>query len=499
MSVLRRFLGDTMIYGVTTIVSRLLNFILTPLLVRKFSAAVYGVFTNLYAWAAMINALLAFGMETTYFRYLQTVEDKDRDKIFNNTFLVTLLTVACFLLAVFSFSTPISNWLAEGRDVADYVGFVKLFAIILSADALAVVPFAKLRAQGKASRFALLKMINIVSFVLLTMTLLFWLPTLVRSNESIKALTEGWYRPDWLGNVFIANLIASALTLILLLPEIIGFRLSADKALLKKMLYYSFPILVANISFIINEHLDKMMFPKLVPGEYGEEQLGIYGAVAKLAVFLNLFVTAFRLGAEPFFFSYAKNENAKRTYALIMEYFVIVMVIIMIGICANLDWLKYFIKSQDPEQQALYWSGLFIVPLLLFNYVLLGIYMNLTIWYKLSDRTRYAIYISGAGAVITIILNLILIPRYSYVGAAVCTTIAYLVMLLLSYSWGQRHYPIPYPVRKIVLYLTVGIGLSYVIYALLDTHILWSNLLFVGFCVFVLLMEKGKVLQFLKK
>lgn len=496
MSVIRRFLGDTMIYGVTTIVSRLINFIPTPLLTYKFAPATYGIYTQLYAFAAMINAVLAFGMETTYFRYLNTVEERDKEKVFNNSFLVTMLTVGCFLFIVFSFSDPIALWLSEGHQTNDYIDFVKLFVLILSADALTVVPFAKLRSQGKAKRFALLKMINIITFVSLTVLFLFWLPNMMAKSQMLTAFASGWFRPDWLGNVFIANLVASVLTLMLLLPEMMGFRLRPDKVLLKKMLYYSLPILIANISFIINEHLDKMMLPKLVSGEGSEDQLGIYGAMAKLAVFLNLFVTAFRLGAEPFFFSYAKNENAKRTYALIMEYFVVAMVIIMVGICANLDWLKHFITAKSPEEQMLYWSGLFIVPLLLFNYVLLGIYMNLTIWYKLSDRTRYAIYISGAGAVVTIVLNFILIPKYSYVGAAICTTIAYLVMLSLSYSWGQKHYPIPYPVMKILSYLLVGIGLSYVVYAVLDAHILWSNALFVLFCVAVVLVEKNKLLRF---
>src|SRR5690606_23568918 len=191
--------------------------------------------------------------------------------------------------------------------------------------------------------------------------------------------------------------------------------------LMHEMLRYSLPILVANISFIINENLDKMFFPKLMPGEAGKEDLGIYGAVAKLAVFLSLFVTAFRLGAEPFFFSYSKNQNASKTYAVIMEYFVILMVVAMVGLTVNLDWLKYFIRGNEKEIAA-YWTGLKIVPILLFNYVLLGIYMNLSIWYKLTDHTRYAIYISGIGAVITILLNIWLIPIYSYVGAVLSTT-----------------------------------------------------------------------------
>src|SRR5690606_2476726 len=241
------------------------------------------------------------------------------------------------------------------------------------------------------------------------------IPWLIARGGAYPASFASWYQDGWVGYVFLSNLIASGLTLLLLLPELAKLRLRLDRKLAMDMLSYSLPILIANISFIINEHLDKIMIPKLLPGEAGDRDLGIYGAVSKIAVFLSIAVQAFRLGAEPFFFSYSKNANARQTYALIMDYFVIAVVLVMVGITANIEWLKYFIKGGSPEEQAQYWSGLHIIPILLLNYVLLGIYMNLSIWYKLTDQTRFGLYISGIGAAVTIVLNIVLIPRYSYV------------------------------------------------------------------------------------
>lgn len=494
MSVVKKFISDTAIYGLTTILSRMLSFLMTPLLTKKFATAVYGVFTNLYAYASMINAILAFGMETTFFRYLQKVEG-NKQKVFDTSFFVTIISSALFVLTVLTFANPIGYWLSNGENVAEYVTFVKYFAVILAADALAVVPFAKLRAEGRPIKYGVIKIANILIYVFFILFFLYFLPYLTAEYTFWKEFASGWFREGWLGNVFIANLIASVVTLVMLIPQMISFRFRVDGALIKQMLSYTFPILIANISFIINENLDKMMLPRLIPGERGDSELGIYGAVAKIAVFLNLFVTAFRLGAEPFFFSYSKNENARKTYAMIMEYFIIAMLVVMVGICANIDWLKYFIPSKEGGEQN-YWSGLFIVPVLLLNYVLLGIYMNLSVWYKLSDQTRYALYISGIGALATIVLNFALIPTYSYVGAAISTTITYLLMVTLSYVWGQKNYSIPYNVKKIAAYMLLGVALAFAAFHL---HFWIGNLLFIIFLSIVAYLEKNMLLKVLRR
>ncbi|WP_241788915.1 polysaccharide biosynthesis C-terminal domain-containing protein [Sphingobacterium rhinopitheci] len=502
MSKIKKLISDTIIYGFTTVVTRMIGFVMTPIYTRSFTnTSVYGVFTNVYSYAALINALLAFGMETTYFRYLNKVDPQDKSKVANNSFVVTLFTTILFLVTVFLFLDPIALWLAQGEattDLSEYISFVKYFAVILSADALSVVPFVKLRAEGRPIRYSFVKLVNIFVLVFTNLFLLFWLPSLIERYQFWSHFAAGWFREGWLGNVFIANLIASLVTLILLVPQLLKFRLSVDKKLMKAMLAYSLPIFVANISFIINEHLDKMMFPRLIPGKVGEMELGIYGAVAKLAVFLNLFVTAFRLGVEPFFFSNAKDKNAGKTYAMIMDYFIIIMVVVMVGISANIDWLKYFIAGKGVNQDA-YWAGLYILPVLLLNNVLLGIYMNLTVWYKLSDQTRYALYISGIGAILTIIFNLLFIPSYSYVGAALSTTAAYLVMVLLSFIWGQKNYPIPYHVAKNLSYLFVGVIISGLIFYVFDMNAWIGNALFIAFLVLVFYKEKNEVMRILKR
>lgn len=498
MSVFKRFVGDTVIYGITTVLSRLLGFLLTPIFTSRLKAAAeYGVFTNLYAYIALFNALIAFGMETTYFRFLQKVEPEDKEKVYNNSFFVTLCTAAVLLLSVAVFGPYLASWLAQGKAVEEYIIYVYLAAGVLVADGVAVIPFAKLRAEGHPIRYGVIKCLNIFVFIGSNLTFLYLFPYLV--NHGFADYLN-WFDPDAvLRHIFLSNLIASVVTLLLLTPQLRELRIQPDGVLIKRMLAYSFPLLVANISFIINEYLDKMMLPRLVSGESGIQDLGIYGAVSKIAVFLNLFVTAFRLGAEPFFFSYSKNKNAKTTYATIMEYFVIVMVVVMVGICANLDWLKYFIRTSDEVQQQLYWTGLNVVPLLLFNFVLLGIYMNLSIWYKLSDQTKYGIYISVIGAVATVVLNITLIPIYSYWGAAICTTIAYLLMVSFSYIWGQKNYRIPYPVQKIAVHLVIGVVLSGIIVGGLKSSFFWSNLLFVAYLAAVFLSEKKYILPLLRK
>ncbi|KGE14099.1 polysaccharide biosynthesis protein [Sphingobacterium deserti] len=492
-------MGDTAIYGLSTIVSRLLNFVLTPLLISKFPASVYGVFTNVYSWAALINTFLAFGMETTYFRYLQKVEAEDRPKVFNNTFLVTLVTAMVFVGCLLFSDDAIAGWFGRKglQSIADYKMYILLMGLTLAADALAVVPFAKLRSQNRPIRYAVLKLCNILVFVFFNLLFLVLIPKAAEIGI-LPQVNLGWFREGWLGYVFLSNLIASTVTLVMLVPEMRGFRFQWDKGMLQSMLSYSFPIFVANISFIINEHLDKILMPNLLPEQIGERDLGIYGAIAKIAVFLSIFVQAFRLGAEPFFFSYAKHENARKTYALIMEYFVIAMMFVMVGLSMNIEWLKYFIKGGTEAEIAQYWSGLAYIPIILFNYVLLGIYMNLSVWYKLSDQTRYGLYISGIGALTTMVLCYYAIPRWSYVGAIFVTTATYVLMVALSYFWGQKNYVIPYNVRKILTHLFVGSALVVVNFTFLDRSIWWGNALLVFYLLLILLAERKFIQRVLR-
>jgi O-antigen/teichoic acid export membrane protein len=267
----------------------------------------------------------------------------------------------------------------------------------------------------------------------------------------------------------------------------------------REMLMYSWPVLVANLSFVINENLDKILLGKYLPEAIKATDTGIYGACAKIAVFLNIFIQAFRLGAEPFFFSHAKNKNAGETYARIMDFFVIAVVLIFVALVANIELLKYFVKGSNPQQRELYWSGLKVVPLLLFGYVSLGIYMNLSVWYKLSDQTKYGLYISGIGALLTIVLNVVFIPKYSYMASAWVSLIAYTTMMILSYLWGQQNYPIPYHLKKNLLYIVSSIIIVFLSFSVFHRNLLIGNALLILFALAAFMAERKQILTILKK
>ncbi|MES2874246.1 MAG: oligosaccharide flippase family protein [Bacteroidota bacterium] len=498
MSAIKKFAGQTAIYGLSTVISRLLNFILTPIYVGLYPAKVYGIFTVMFSWASMLNAILAFGMETTFFRYLNKYEN-EKQKVYNNTFITILSLAVVFLTFSSFFAGDIAVWMQNGKEYdPDYAVYIKYFIWILVADALAVIPFAKVRAEGKAIRYSLIKFANILTFVGLNLFFIFIVPVIIQQHLPGESLLIGWYREGWVGYVFLSNLIASVLTLLLLLPELLQIRLTYDGKLIKEMLLYSTPVLIANISFIINENIDKIFLGQLLPPEVSDIEVGIYGACYKIAIFLSIFIQAFRLGAEPFFFSHAKNKNSGQTYAQIMNYFVIAVCLIFIMLAANIELLKYFIKGTDPAQRALYWSGLKVVPILLFGYVSLGIYINLSVWYKLSDQTRYGLYISGIGAVLTIVLNLIFIPEYSYMASAWISLTAYTVMMIFSYIWGQKKYPIPYNIRKNIAYLLASVCIVFVSFVVFNRNLIIGNTLFIIFTLITFYIERKELRKLLK-
>ncbi len=493
MSAIKKFAGQTAIYGISTVIARFLNFFLTPIYIGLYSPKVYGIFSVMYSWAAMLNALLAFGMETTYFRYLNKYEN-DKQKVYNNTFFTVSLIAFTFLLFSFLFVDDIATWIQRGNvNDPDYARYIKYFIYILVADALAVIPFAKLRADGRPIRYSIIKFVNILTFIGLNLLFIFIFPLIIKEGWFGAGYLIGWYKEGWVGYVFVSNLIASLVTLILLTPELLKLTFSYDASLLKEMLVYSLPVLIANISFIINENIDKIFLGQLLPADIAEQEVGIYAACYKIAVFLSIFINAFRLGAEPFFFSQAKNKNATETYARIMDYFVIAVSLIFVFLVANIELLKYFIYKEDAAEQALYWSGLRIVPILLFGYVSLGIYINLSIWYKLSDQTRYGLYISGIGAILTIILNIIFIPKFGYMASAWISLTAYTLMMILSYLWGQRNYPIPYNLKKNIGYLLSSICIVFVAFIVFERNLLLGNALFLIFTIVILFRERKEI------
>jgi len=475
LSTAKKFAGQTAVYGISTIAGRTLNFFLTSVYTRTYSRSIYGIFGSMFAYASMLQAVLAFGMETTFFRYLNKHEDK-KQQVYNNSFAAVFITTLVFLVLTLTFLNPLTRWLKieQTTSFSDYRLYVIYFIAFLVIDAWCVVPFAKVRADGRPARYGFIKLANIFTFIGLNIFFIYIVPLVIRHHFIGASWLNSWFRPGWLGYIFLSNLIASVLTFLLLLPEVIKLRPDLHFGVFKSMLVYSMPILVANLSYIINENLDKQLLGKMLPPDTSSEQVGVYVACAKISVFLSIFVQAFRLGAEPFFFSHAKNKNAGQTYARIMDYFVIAVCLAFLGITANIGLLKYFIGSS-------YWVGLDVIPPLLFGYVSLGVYMNLSVWYKLSDQTRYGLYISGIGAIITIVLLVLYIPKYSYMAAAWISALSYAVTMVLSYIWGQKNYPIPYHLKKNLAYIISSCILVYLSYYLFKSNLIIGNTLLLIF------------------
>jgi O-antigen/teichoic acid export membrane protein len=442
----------------------------------------------MYSYASIINTILALGMETTFFRYLNKHEEKKRE-VYNNCALIVCVVAILFLISGLVFSGWFAKYILNANTaggLSEQRRYVQYFVWILFIDAVCVIPFAKLRADGKPARYSIIRFANIVVFVGLNLFFIFVIPWIIRQHGTGSAWLISWYKPRWIGYVFLSNLIASIVTFFLLLPQFFQIQLDFDRQLFRKMFSYSWPVLIANLSFIVNENLDKILLSKYLPSDVADHEIGIYGAVCKLAIFISIFNTAFRLGAEPFFFSYAKNENAKKTYASILYYFVLALVLLFVGLVANIELLKQFIGSA-------YWSGLAAVPYLLFGYVCLGIYMNLSVWYRLSDQTRFGLYISVIGALFTIVMNIILIPKYSYMGSAWVSMMAYFIIMIISYLLGHRYYPIPYNLKRIAFYLFVSLVLVFLSFYVFRRNIYIGNALLIAFIIGIYMAEHENV------
>ena len=484
MSTAKKFAGQTAIYGVTTIAPRVLSFFLTPLWTSVYATGRYGILTTMFAWASILNAVMAFGMETTFFRYLTKYAD-NKAKVYNNAFATILFITVIFLLVTLPFVHAIAFFIKVGNETsqAEFARFIVFFIAVLVIDAWCVIPFARLRAEGKPGRYGLIKTINVFVFIALNLVFIWVIPWWIKHQLPLTSWINGWYEKGWVGYVFVSNVISSGITLLLLLPEFLKIRLKVDWKMLGEMFVYSWPVLVANLSFIINENADKLLLGWLLKPNISAHEVGIYGACAKISIFLSIFIQAFRLGAEPFFFSHAKHKNAGQTYARIMDYFVITVCVIFIALIANIEILKYFIPRKS------YWVGLPVVPPLVLGYVSLGIYMNLSVWYKLSDQTKYGLYISGVGAILTLIINVVFIPRYSYMASAWASLIAYASMMVLSYIWGQKNYPIPYNFKKNLAYILTSIIIVYISFYVFKRNIFAGDSLLVLYILAAVFLE----------
>ena len=480
MSILKKFFKDTIIYGIAAVLPRVINFLLVKVHTDALPTANYADNTNFYIWAALVAILLTFGMETAFFRFYNSEEKKD--SLIATAFISVLLSAIIFTVAALSFSSFFINIF----DFESNPLQLQLFIGIMALDTIAVIPFAFLRASGKPIQYTVIKLLNVSVILIINLLFLRYIPQFIASGKEVPNLLLSIFNSTQILNfIFIANLIGSAVCLIFLMPYLLKFKWRFNTILFKKMLHYSWPIAVAGVAYVINENLDKLLIGKIID----KETMGIYAACYKLAIFMNLYIMAFRLGAEPFFFNYAQSKNAKETYAKILNYFVIIGALVFVGIVVFIDLLKLPFINKN------YWGALNIVPIVLLANLFLGVYHNLSVWYKLTDKTRYAMLFSIIGAVLTIILNLWLIPVLGYIASAWATLLAYGSMMVLSYFIGKKHYPVPYNLKKTLSYLGLSIAIVYISFIYFRENYLLSIVFIVMFGLLIFYNEKNELRQ----
>ncbi|ARV09651.1 polysaccharide biosynthesis protein [Winogradskyella sp. PC-19] len=475
MSVLQKFFKDTIIYGLAIVLPRLINFLLVRLHTDVLPNEGYSENTEFYIVAAFFNVVLTYGLETSFFRFFS--KQKEKDKVLSTSLISILTTTFVFGIVFFVFRDVISQTLRINTD------FYNLLVSITLIDTLVVIPFAYLRVTGRPIKFAALKLVNVLIIVVLNVLFL----SVTYGSETLRKLFSVSNPVEY---IFIANLAASGFVLLMVLPYMFKTKFIFDKSIFKQLINYGLPIMVAGLAFVVNENLDKWLLPEM-ESEYIN---GAYSACYKLAVFMTLFIQAFRMGAEPFFFNHSDKANAKGTYATILKYFTIVGTLGLIVVTVYIDLLRPFFIEKES-----YLLALDIVPIVLLANLCLGIYHNLSIWYKLTDKTRYGMYISLIGAVITIGFNIVFIPKLGFMACAYATLLAYGLMMFISVALGRKHYPVPYDFKRIVLYLVGGTLISFLSYYQFDRDILIGTVFLCVFVFIVVLLEKNDLKNLLKK
>jgi O-antigen/teichoic acid export membrane protein len=446
LSSIKKLASQTFWYGFSNIFGRFLNYLLTPLLTTIFASQKYGDISILFASAAFLNVIYTYGMETSYFRFSNLHPEKD---VYSTGLSTLVITTVLFTAILFIPVQALANYM----EIGSHPEYVQWVLLIVALDTLAVMPFSRLRHEGRPRKFAAIKVLNIlINIGLVVFFLVYCKGQHEKGAENFFALI---YDPAIdIGYVFIAQLVASGVTLLLLWKEFTSFSFVWNGKLIREMLIYTAPLVIVGFGGMINETIDRFMITSMYPGtsEEARSANGIYSANAKLAIIITLFITAFRMGAEPFFFKQAKEENAQRTYARVMKFFVIACCLCFLSVMLFLDIWKYFMGvRKHPE----YLEGLKIVPLLMLDKIFLGIYYNLSIWYKLTNKNLMAAYLTVAGAVLTIGINWLLIPRIGYVGCAIASFVCYGFMMTASYILGQKYYPVPYAWKKLLAYIVI--------------------------------------------
>ena len=445
MAGLKSLAKETAIYGLSSIVGRFLNYLLVPLYTAKISAESggYGVITNMYAYTALMLVLLTFGMETTFFRF-SNKEGEAPSKVFSATLTAVGTVALVFVCLVFAFITPLST----AMGYASHPSFVWVMAVTVAIDAFQCIPFAYLRYKKKAVKFAVLKLLFIVMNILLNLVYFVVLPSLYNSYPDIVGKI---YSPEvGPGYAFYINLFCTASITFCFYKELKTFRPSYDRKMLGRMLGYSWPILVLGIAGILNQTADKILFPYIYKGGDAHEQLGIYGAASKIAMIMAMITQAFRYAYEPFVFGKSKDKDNKETYALAMKYFVIFTLLAFLVVVGYLDVLKHLIGSD-------YWDGLKVVPIVMAAEIMMGVYFNLSFWYKLIDKTIWGAWFSGAGCLVLIVINVVFVPQYGYMACAWAGFAGYATAMLFSYFVGQKYYPIDYRLGHLAKYIVLAV------------------------------------------
>lgn len=485
MGKLKQLASQTLVYGLSSIVGRILNYLLVPLYTNCFSSAEYGIVVELYTYVSFLLILLTYGMETGFFNFSKVEENAQ--KVFSTASTALFTTSSLFIFFGLLFSGNIANYL----NYDNHVDFIQYFVIILGLDAFTSIPFAYLRQQHKAIKFAVYKLIGIFLQIFLNLFFILWLPKLAQNYEFFSNI----YSPDFgVGYVFISNLVSSAVTLLLFVPDYVKIKYSFDSALLRKMLLYSLPLIISGLAGMINEFFDRISikFFYTIPDEitdanqYILSELGIYGANAKIAVLMTLFIQCFRYAADPFFFSNKGSQDFPKIFANVNKYLLVFGLFIFLGIMAYLDIVKHFIHSS-------YWSGLKVVPLLLLGHLLVGMVYLQSFWYKLSNHTVYGIYIFLIGSVVTILFNYFFVPVLGYMACAIANVACYTVMLVITFVWGRKYLTADYDFKNMFIYLALS-GVLYYLLTITDQLLFWpkmivNSLIILLFAIVVFKME----------
>ena len=433
---------DTAIYGLSSIIGRFLNWMLVPMYTRVLTGTgEYGIVTNIYGWTALLLVLLTYGMETGFFRFINKKDEQEPMRVYATTIYSLAFTSSVFIALSLIFLNPVSDVLGYATH-PEYIG---MMACIVAIDAFCCIPFAYLRYKGKAIRFAGIRFLSIFLNIFLN---IFFLVICPKINVSNPELINWFYHPDYgVGYIFVANVFTTIFTFIILIPDMLpGLRAKFDMQRLNKIIRYSAPILVLGIAGIFNQTADKILFPFLFEDkDCADSQLGIYGACFKIAVVMVMFIQAFRYAYEPFIFARNKESDNKKSYVEAMKYFIIFSLLIFVGVMFYLDILKYFVDEK-------YYSGLAVVPIVMLGELFFGIYYNLSVWYKLTDRTQWGAYFSIAGCILTVAIIICFVPEHGFIACAWASFASNLFMMSLSYFVGQKKFPIPYNLRSALFY-----------------------------------------------